>query len=467
VSAAIAKSSLNSGQTSKKNNQETCRALASEYGVSTSGDRLFVGATLVTTNRAQALFMFDVAYGNAVGGLVATGETPLRSLFLKGRLLMSCKLQRQLRFEGLESRMLLAADIAVLADTSAPPPDGHDNIQACFADDVRQGGDYLAAGTVKSAHAQEDFWPDQIPLPTGFEAEGIELGKGQDFFVGGASWSVDSIYAGAIYKGNFRTGEGRILVQPTESPRTPLGGLSYDARTNYLYAATGNSESFGGPFWNQGVNVYDATSGALVEKLIFPNNDAGHTDGTNMVTNDVLVTNKGVYVTDSINARLYKIPLEKGGQLPSPPEVEVIQLTGFEMVSGFNANGLVGDFDGKELVVINMASGVLYQIDTESGVASTIQIQGAEELFADGDGLYMDGQTLYIMQNFSDKIAVVQLSGDLTQGTFVKNIVSDAFAIPTTIIGHGDSIYAVNSGFWDAVSGDPTLVQSQVLKVHK
>ncbi len=446
--------------------------MASEYGVSTSGDRLFVGATPVTTSHAHALFLFDVAYGNAVGGLVPAGETPLCSLFLEGRLLMSFKSRRQLRFEGLESRMLLAADIAVLVDTSAPPPDGHDNIQACFADDVRQGGDYLAAGSVKSAHAQNDFWPDQIPLPTGFEAEGIELGKGQDFFVGGASWSVDSIYAGAIYKGNLRTGEGRILVQPTG---TPLGGLSYDARTNYLYAATGNAAGFGGPFWNQGVNVYDATSGALVEKFIFPNNDADHADGTHMVTNDVLVTNKGVYVTDSINARLYKIPLEKGGQLPSPPEVEVIQLTGFEMVSGFNANGLVGDFDGKKLVVINITSGVLYQIDTESGVASPIDIQGGEKLFANGDGLYMEGRTLYIMQNFSNKIAVVQLSGDLTHGTFVKNIVSDDFAIPTTIIGHGDSIYAINTHFCelspfcglDPEDIHPDTIQSEVVRVHK
>jgi hypothetical protein len=365
--------------------------------------------------------------------------------------------------------MLLTANVAAFVDTPAPSPHGHDNIQACFADDVLQGGDYLAAGTVKSAHAQEDFWPDQIPLPTGFEAEGIELGKGQDFFVGGASWSVDSIYAGAIYKGNLRTGEGRILVQPTESPRTSLAGLSYDARTNYLYAATGNSGGFGGPFWNQGVNVYDATSGALVEKFIFPNNDADHADGTHMVTNDVLVTNKGVYVTDSINARLYKIPLEKGGQLPSPPEVEVIELTDFTMVPGFNANGLVGGFDGKELVVINITSGVLYQIDTESGVASPIDIQGDEGLFVNGDGLYLRGHTLYIMQNFDNKIAVVQLSGDLTQGTFVKNIVSDAFAIPTTIIGHGDSIYAVNSGYVAAVSSpDPAAdVQSQVVRVHK
>lgn len=53
--------------------------------------------------------------------------------------------------------------------------------------------------------------------------------------------------------------------------------------------------------------------------------------------------------------------------------------------------------------------------------------KGDEQLFADSDGLYMDGRTLYIMQNFSQKITVVDLTDDLTQGTFVKNLVSEAF----------------------------------------
>ena len=129
-----------------------------------------------------------------------------------------------------------------------------------------------------------------------------------------------------------------------------------------------------------------------------------------------------MYCTDSFNPDLYKVVLEKGGRLPSTPVVEVIPMPGFEMVEGFNANGLVGDFDGKQLVIVNISTGVLYLVDTASGEASPIEIEGAEQLFVDGDGLYLDGRTLYIMQNFSNKIAVVQLSGDLSGGEFIKNI---------------------------------------------
>ncbi|UCC45172.1 MAG: hypothetical protein JSU65_04455, partial [Candidatus Zixiibacteriota bacterium] len=62
------------------------------------------------------------------------------------------------------------------------------------------------------------IWPDLIPIPAGFEAEGIELGKDQDFFVGTVSWSGNLTNAGAIYKGNLMTGEGQVLVQPTGKP---------------------------------------------------------------------------------------------------------------------------------------------------------------------------------------------------------------------------------------------------------
>jgi DNA-binding beta-propeller fold protein YncE len=300
------------------------------------------------------------------------------------------------------------------------------------------------------------IWPDIIPIPVGFEPEGIELGKDQDFFVGTLAFSGNPTNAGAIYKGNLVTGEGKVLVAPTGKG---LSGLSYDARTDYLYAVTGFSSGFSGPWWEQGVKVYAGTSGRLLAEIIF---------GDGILINDILVTDKAVYCTDSANAALYKISLEDNGRVFSS-EAEKIEMTGFEMAEGLNANGLVGDFDGKQLVIVNITTGVLYLVDTETGAASPVAIQGEEQLFPDGDGLYMDGRTLYIMQNFTQKIAVVELSEDLTQGTFVKNLVSENFAIPTTIIGFGNCIYAINTHFMELIAegADPTLVQTEVVKLYK
>ena len=302
------------------------------------------------------------------------------------------------------------------------------------------------------------IWPDLIPIAAGMEPEGIEMGKETDFFVSAYSWTGNLSSAGAIYKGNLVTGEGEILVPPTGKN---LSGLSYDARTDYLYAATGYAPGgFDGPFLEQGVKVYAATSGRLLGEIIF---------GDNIVANDVLVTDKAVYCTDSISTTLYKIPLENGGKVFSS-DFEKIEMIGFEMdPAGFNANGLVGDFDGKQLVIVNITTGVLYLVNTETGAASPVAIQGDEELFPDGDGLYMDGRTLYIIQNFTQKIAVVELSEDLTQGTFVKNLVSNDFAIPTSIIGFGNCIYAINTYYLEFIAegADPTSIQSDVVKVFK
>ncbi|MDH3859250.1 MAG: hypothetical protein OEV07_14760, partial [Gammaproteobacteria bacterium] len=105
------------------------------------------------------------------------------------------------------------------------------------------------------------------------------------------------------------------------------------------------------------------------------------------------------------------------------------------------------------------------------GEASPLEIEGAEPLFPDGDGLYLDGRTLYIMQNFSDKIAVVQLSGDLSRGEFIRNIgegPDTPLNIATTIIGFGDSLYAINTHFFELICGDnPAGVQTEVVRLKK
>jgi hypothetical protein len=323
--------------------------------------------------------------------------------------------------------------------------------------------------------AAQQNWPDGIAIPTGFEAEGIELGKGHEFFVGANSLSSLfgqaffgiphelSEFAGAIYKGNLRTGKGAILSPPTGKS---VSGLSYDPRTDYLYAATGFGDLVNGTFTGQGVTVYDASSGDIIMEI-------GFGDGTGIAINDCLVTRTGVYCTDSFNPNLYKVVLENGGRLPSTPVVEVIPMPGFEMVPGFNANGLVGKFDGRQLVIVNISTGVLYRVDTASGEASPLEIEGAEQLFPDGDGLYLHGRTLYIMQNFSDKIAVVQLSGDLSGGEFIKNIPGEGepnpLRVATTIIGFGNSLYAINTNFFDWFFGGtpPADVQPYVVRLRK
>src|SRR5512135_3315451 len=73
-------------------------------------------------------------------------------------------------------------------------------------------------------------FPDLIPLPNGFQPEGIALGTGTTFYVG-------SIPTGAIYQGDLRTGTGQILV-PAQEGRAAIG-MKYDKRSGLLFVAGG------------------------------------------------------------------------------------------------------------------------------------------------------------------------------------------------------------------------------------
>src|SRR5215216_7265670 len=99
------------------------------------------------------------------------------------------------------------------------------------------------------ARAAETF-PDVIALPNGWLPEGVVTGHGPVLYSGSRA-------NGAIYAANLRTGEGAILV-PGVTGRVAVG-LSFDARTNYIFAAGGNT--------GKGY-VYDATTGDLVQEYM-------------------------------------------------------------------------------------------------------------------------------------------------------------------------------------------------------
>ena len=62
----------------------------------------------------------------------------------------------------------------------------------------------MSFGVWNSATAES--FPETIPLPTGFQPEGITLGNGPTAYVG-------SLADGSIYKVDLRTGAGNVLVE--------------------------------------------------------------------------------------------------------------------------------------------------------------------------------------------------------------------------------------------------------------
>jgi sugar lactone lactonase YvrE len=282
----------------------------------------------------------------------------------------------------------------------------------------------LSLATMGSASS---VFPKRIPLPDGFQPEGIASGSGTTFYVG-------SIPTGAIYQGDFRTGEGEILVEP-KSGRSAIG-LKYDPGTGLLFVSGGET---GKAF------IYDAQTGELVAEIQLSTQPS--------FINDVVITRDAAYFTNSFQPEIYRVSLDAGRTAPSF-EADTIPLGGeFQFTSGgFNTNGIDATPNGKTLIIVNSSEGALYRIDPQTGFATQIDL--GRDSVPNGDGILLQGKSLYVVQNAINQIAVIELSADFSFGTIESNITSPLFRVPTTIARFGNALYAVNARFGTPPTSD-------------
>jgi sugar lactone lactonase YvrE len=279
-------------------------------------------------------------------------------------------------------------------------------------------------------------FPDVIQLPKGFQPEGIEVGNGTSFYVG-------SVANGAIWRGDLRTGRGAELT-PGASGRSATG-IEFDKRTRRLFvagAATGNA------------HVFNARNGKLVRTYKL---------GTAPTfINDVVVTPSAAYFTDSSKPVLYKIPIGQRGRLGA---AQTLQLGGdYSHADGaFNLNGIDATPNGKTLVAVQTANGRLYRIDPTTGAATTIPLSNGESVPM-GDGILLDGKTLYVVQNQTNAVAVTDLAANLGSGSVRTRLTDPDFKVPTTIDDFGGRLYAVNARFGVA---NPGNADYQVVQLRK
>jgi sugar lactone lactonase YvrE len=295
----------------------------------------------------------------------------------------------------------------------------------------------LAFAPGPTAAAPMSDFPEVIALPDGFQPEGVAMGRGTTIYAG-------SLATGAIYQASVRTGEGSVLVQG--QPGRAALGLKFDARSGYLFVA-------GGPTGN--AYVYDSHTGATVS--IF------HLASAPTFINDVVVTREAAYFTDSSRPMLYRLPLLPGGGLTGP--IQQIALGGdFVFVPGaFNANGIEATPKGDVLLVDNTATGSLYRVDPATGEATVVVLSGGAA--TSGDGLLMIGHTLYVAQNFLNRMTVIRLDPGLTSGEVVQALTDADFDIPSTVTSFGESLYAVNARFTTTPTPDTDYWIAQLPRV--
>ncbi|MGH2900789.1 MAG: hypothetical protein ACRDMZ_19085, partial [Solirubrobacteraceae bacterium] len=289
-------------------------------------------------------------------------------------------------------------------------------------------------------------FPASIPVPVGSYPEGIAVGRGHDFYVG-------SLLDGAIYRGDLRTGQGAVLAPG--DPGRAIAGLSFDSRSGLIWGV-GSQDGFGRAF------AFDGAGGGMVVSLSVPG----------AFLNDIVVTRGAAYVTDSLSDVLWSIPLDQRGRPAGP--ARSIPLSGdFTLVTDgplpLNLNGIDATADGRELIAVHSTLGVLYRIDPATGNATRIDLGG--DAVPNGDGIVLQGGTLYVVQNFFNQVAVVALDPAITSGRVTRLITSGLFRVPTTAARFGSSLYLVNArfdaGFPPFLGGERQFLDYDVVKVAR
>lgn len=261
--------------------------------------------------------------------------------------------------------------------------------------------------------------PARIDLPNGFRPEGITSGFFGRLYVG-------SVANGAIWRGSARSGEGRILV-PGVAGRQATG-IHIDWRGR-LWVAGANDHT---------IRVYNALTGRLLQTYEFP---------TAGFINDLAITRRAVYATDSNNAQLAVVPLGRFGRLPAPSAAKLLPLGGeFALAAGFNNNGIVAR--NGWLIAVQSNTGSLYRIDPKTGDARKIV---TSYVATNGDGLALRNGKLYVVRNQNNLVAVLQLGADLLSASLVGEITSppapNNLAVPTTATFALDKLWVVNAQF--------------------
>lgn len=271
--------------------------------------------------------------------------------------------------------------------------------------------------------------PDQISLPNAFQPEGIAA-RGDFIYVG-------SIPTGAVYRADITTGTGSVLV-PSQTGRAAIG-LKVDGRSRIFVAGGGTGKGF----------VYDAATGAdLASYTLTPAN----TVEVPTFVNDVVLTADAAWFTDSRKPVLYRVPLPADGSIAGQETVTTLPLSGdFQFVAGVNnLNGIAST--GQFLISVQSSTGFLFSVDPATGVTRKIDL-GAETV-VNGDGLLLEGQTLFVVQNRLNQVAVIDLSPDFAAGTVRTRITNPSFDVPTTLTAAGTGLYAVNARFGIQVAPD-------------
>ncbi|MDR7159598.1 hypothetical protein [Arthrobacter sp. BE255] len=259
-----------------------------------------------------------------------------------------------------------------------------------------------------------------IVLDGANSAEGIAAGNGTTFYAG-------ELATGDIFQGDIRAGTSELLI---DAPAGRMAvGMKFDAGSNLLFVAGGVSGT---------AYVYNTETGEHVAEITLTTLEGSF-------INDVTLTPQGAWFTNSKYPEIYFVPFD---QLGDPDAVRTVTLEDPSLVLAdptmqFGLNGIAAAKGGRVLFVAHSQNQAIYTVDTETEESALIEGVSVPNV----DGILVQGQSLWAVQNFSDQISRFTLTDNLSTGTLEDVITGESFNTPATAALFGNTLAAVNAQF--------------------
>jgi len=293
-----------------------------------------------------------------------------------------------------------------------------------------------------NSNAQEALQPYAPPILHTFldsanvypESVTVDQSSGT-FFVG-------SVKEGTIYKGKIGRPSLEVFSAGGADGRSIATGMFF---ANNRLVVVGRQTGL--------IFVYNTKNGRLISKL-----DNGLRTGQTFLNDTTFAPDGSAYVTDSVNPVLYRVAPNRTGQYEleeflkfAGTPVTYVNAPGAE---GINVNGIVATPDGRYLIIGKRNENMLFRVDLKS--REIIPVNMPAGMLNTPDGLFLQGNTLYVAQNLPKSIAVVNLSSDFSQAELERTINHPTFAFPTSVARYKNRLLVVSSQFDTA--GSPAAV---------
>lgn len=237
-----------------------------------------------------------------------------------------------------------------------------------------------------------------------------------------------SAATGGIYAIRASSGAVSVFSKGGALGRSSALGLKLDARGR-LWVAGGAAGT---------VSVL-SQNGAPVATLSTPKSPDAY-------INDLSIAPDGnVYVTDSARPVIYRVT----------PDLKLtawldLNTTPVKYAPGINLNGVAVTPGGKYLLSVQLNTGELWRIDLKTKAVK--KVMGG---LTSGDGLLLDGRTLYVARNAEQVIAKVSLSAEYGSGRLVAQEPLGGLRFPSTLTRVGGQLVVAQSQLDKLQGGTP------------